>query len=1294
MEADLGAGKRRKTSRMTYYHGQPVLKANNYEIETGELSVFQRELKQNKEDERDEWVPKAKPKKKQAPSKPRVANENVTHRLAENESIRADRASSLQRRSNFIRANWAVISPFLEAKQQKCPALKLEGLPPLSPAWKKQPAFIKNAVMRDYQLQGANWLKRSYEEGINVILADEMGLGKTIQSIGFLACLQQLNKKGPYLVVVPLSVLSNWLAEIERFCPSFRAVRFHGPKNERTRIKEEELHDLAEFDIVVTTYEILVSEVNFFRRKYVWTAVIVDEGHRLKNEKSQFSEKLRLVACLGKVILTGTPLQNNLRELWAMLYYLAPDVFQASKPFEEGFDLTRGHIDSGVLRRARKLLSVFMLRRLKEHVAIKLPSRREVTLLVPLTRQQHSLYKQLLCSLDSSTLEVVMRDSKEAKDEPDPASAPSDSASASASAPAGSAGSSSALSSSSSSSGGSGTPVADSDWRKLMNLLLQLRKVCNHTYLFPDIAPDPYVVDEEIVRGSGKLMMLDRMLPRLRANAHRVLIFSQFTSMLDLLEDYCELREYPFVRLDGETNRVKRRLDVRRFNAPRSPIFIFLISTRAGGLGLNLASADTVILYDSDWNPQVDLQAMERAHRIGQVKPVRVYRLVCRGSVEERMVSRAEKKLFLNAMVAEQDPDEQLHEAGTEECQEADAKKQAEISQALGIGGTAISKGELASLIRFGANAVFEGGGAGNSCGGDVLGKDITEEELDMLLEMQGRDQPPPQKEQSEADRVEVEVEVVDEIGRAQQALKDRMEMLQEVDLRQLGTTHFELKKKKKKARAVSEEVGTVDGVLDYKRVRKERVVMVDGKGTGYGGAVPMLAEMMEKEVEPKEDSGFRSRGRQWTHQCFCVMCGKAPELEPAPEETEEGKKKGKSKDPSGEVALEPGPAVAPVKCAHCPFIFHVGCINGPESGGPKVPRPSGMFICPHHRCVSCNRSTASAGGMLFRCVGCITSYCEDCLPQDEIDSVGRCRELEQCGYESKQAYYIRCPYCCQLDGFKPLGILNDNEEAEKQAKEKAEAPPSRRVSNSLRGDEDEDEPEELEGAEEGQEGQEGREPDAAELESGDDAIVPLKTQLMRLHWVEILPTPPPEPKVKGKKGKSKQGNGKSKAASPPDKKPRGKGDSDKLSKKRAREEDSEEEEEEDRLSAAAAFWRSGKARRRAKPAPSLSDALEALLQHTLWSSFTQVRGMASGEAEGDICSADVQTFAQVLNKIEAGRYRSGAHFAADARYVVCVLVKRARAQLKRESERIKLAELSGLLIRYLEEELGPSLAL
>lgn len=415
-----------------------------------------------------------------------------------------------------------------------------------------------------------------------------------MQSIGFLSYLHEvLHKKGPYLIIVPLSVLSNWLAEIERFCPSFRAVRFHGPKPERERIKSEELRDLRDFDIVVTTYEILVSEAVYFKRKYVWTAVIIDEGHRLKNEKSQLSDKLRVVPCLGKVILTGTPLQNNLRELWAMLHYLAPDIFSNPKPFEEGFDLVKGHIDAGILRKARKLLSIFMLRRLKENVAISLPSRREITMLVPLTEQQKAFYRQLLCSLDASTLDAIMSSEGPAVD-----------------GAAGQQGSGSACADVKEPEGAEledeqkqqqGAAALDKSYRQMMNLLLSLRKVCNHTYLLPGVAPDPYHIDEDIVGGSGKLIMLDRMLPPLRADGHRVLIFSQFTSMLDILEDYCELREYAYVRLDGDTNRVKRRLDVRRFNAPGSSLFVFLISTRAGGLGLNLASADTVILYDSDW---------------------------------------------------------------------------------------------------------------------------------------------------------------------------------------------------------------------------------------------------------------------------------------------------------------------------------------------------------------------------------------------------------------------------------------------------------------------------------------------------------------------------------------------------------------------------------------------------------------------------------------------------------------------------------------------------------------------
>ena len=517
-----------------------------------------------------------------------------------------------------------------------------------------------NAELHEHQLQGISWMVHMFQNGMSMILGDQMGLGKTIQSIGYICYLRfKLRQNGPFLVVMPLSVLSNWMAEFERFCPQLKAVRFHGPKSERVRIKQEELADLSEFDVLLTTYEMLVSESNFFRRRFVWASVIIDEGHRLKNEKSQLSEKLRTIPTVCRVVLTGTPLQNNLRELWALLHYLQPEIFTiaTAEKFEEGFDLTRGKIDQNILRKARQLLSVFMLRRIKENISIKLPSKKEITILVSLTENQKAWYKHLLCGLDENSIQIVMNESSSSAIssssslENDSEQTPLDIKSSETS--------KSSLKKQKTNSGSSNsleslaTKPAESDWRKLMNLLLQLRKVCNHVYLMPDAEPDPYELSEDIVYGSGKLVMLDRMLPKLKKDGNRVLIFSQFTSMLDILEEYCDLRKHPYVRLDGETNRVQRRLDVRRFNAPNSNLFIFLISTRAGGLGLNLASADTVILYDSDWNPQVDLQAMERAHRIGQTKPVRVYRLICSGSVEERMINRAGKKLFLNAMVAE-----------------------------------------------------------------------------------------------------------------------------------------------------------------------------------------------------------------------------------------------------------------------------------------------------------------------------------------------------------------------------------------------------------------------------------------------------------------------------------------------------------------------------------------------------------------------------------------------------------------------------------------------------------------
>lgn len=503
---------------------------------------------------------------------------------------------------------------------------------PLPLCQRKLPMYLMPSIflakLHEHQIQGINWMLEMFHRGMPMILGDQMGLGKTIQAIGFLASLHEVfGRPGPYLIICPLSVISNWLAELDRFCPSFQVVRFHGPKSERARIKAEEMSYRNHFDVVVTSFEMLVSEINYFRRRFVWTAVIVDEGHRLKNEKSQFSEKVRLLPTLSKVVLTGTPLQNNLRELWSLLHYLSPEIFTSkSAPlFEEGFDLLRNRYDRNILLGAQKLLSVFLLRRLKSQVHIPMPSLKVVTLLVPLTETQKRWYRKLIGGMSWEVIGKVMSITEDDKVDMNVVNNSSPSLNTTPNVDAvkkelsenvediQQENKSFDVDRESYDVVDSQTLIKEADWRQLMNLLLQLRKVCNHCSLLRysesddeeetlgavvDVAGNRMNEEEEFLEGSGKIKLLDRILPRLKGKSHRVLIFSQFTSMLDILEEYCELRDYAFVRLDGNTNRVQRRLDIRRFNAENSDLFIFLISTRAGGLGLNLASADTVILYD------------------------------------------------------------------------------------------------------------------------------------------------------------------------------------------------------------------------------------------------------------------------------------------------------------------------------------------------------------------------------------------------------------------------------------------------------------------------------------------------------------------------------------------------------------------------------------------------------------------------------------------------------------------------------------------------------------------------
>ncbi|KAL0953043.1 hypothetical protein HGRIS_007245 [Hohenbuehelia grisea] len=491
-----------------------------------------------------------------------------------------------------------------------------------------QPSLISGGQMKDYQLHGLSFLVWMYRNGMNCILGDEMGLGKTLQTLSLLAYIKERDHtpRPPHLIICPLSVLSSWEAEAARWVPSLRTVRFHGPATERNRLKES-LKD-ADFDIVIATYESYSGDDGWFKARR-WTYCVLDEGHRIKNSETDVSHKLQGLGSMHRLILTGTPMQNNLVELWSLLHWLYPNVFtQASERlFRDSFDITRGMYEVSVLTSARNLLSTIMLRRTKASVELSVPPRDEITVFLPMTEAQRFWTYRLLTKMDTPDLDEIFGPKTEENEQVD-------------------AGRQEVLKHLACQVAGGGK-----QWKMLMGLLIQLRQVCNHPYILPDAEPLPITQGEHLVAASSKFSAIDKLLADILPTGERVIIFSQYTGMLDLLEDFMNLRSISYARLDGSTPRPRRALDIKLFQQDRSPYQVYLISTKAGGLGINLTKATHVIMCDSDWNPQNDLQAIARAHRIGQTKAVKVYRLICRGSVEDQMLDRIRRKLFLSLKV-------------------------------------------------------------------------------------------------------------------------------------------------------------------------------------------------------------------------------------------------------------------------------------------------------------------------------------------------------------------------------------------------------------------------------------------------------------------------------------------------------------------------------------------------------------------------------------------------------------------------------------------------------------------
>lgn len=478
--------------------------------------------------------------------------------------------------------------------------------------------LLTGGKLKSYQIKGVKWLISLWQNGLNGILADQMGLGKTIQTIGFLAHLKGKGLPGPYLVIAPLSTLSNWLNEISRFVPSMNAIIYHGDKKAREEIRRKHMPKTIgpNFPVVITSYEIALSDSRKFLRHYDWKYLVVDEGHRLKNTNCLLMRELRLLHVENKLLLTGTPLQNNLAELWSLLNFILPDIFSSHAEFESWFDLsgkchneaTREEFEekrrAQVVAKLHAILRPFLLRRLKADVEQMLPRKKEVILYATMTEHQRNFQEHLV----NKSLENHLKEQ---------------------------------------------TGFAHGMKGRLNNLMVQLRKVCSHPDLLESAFDGSFLYPpiDQMVEQCGKLRLLDKLLTHLFDRKHKVLIFSQWTKVLDILDYYFCEKGFEVCRIDGSVKLDERRRQIQEFNEEGSNCRIFLLSTRAGGLGINLTAADTCILYDSDWNPQMDLQAMDRCHRIGQTKPVHVYRLSTAQSVEGRILKRAFSKLRLEHVV-------------------------------------------------------------------------------------------------------------------------------------------------------------------------------------------------------------------------------------------------------------------------------------------------------------------------------------------------------------------------------------------------------------------------------------------------------------------------------------------------------------------------------------------------------------------------------------------------------------------------------------------------------------------
>jgi SWI/SNF-related matrix-associated actin-dependent regulator of chromatin subfamily A member 5 len=942
------------------------------------------------------------PRRRAAAPKADTARNRLREDIAQKSKAKAN---------NFLVANKDYFLPLLPPNNQVQKLLANHNAKPIIEyeELKQQPKGV-TATMKPYQLSGLSYMVHLYNNGFSGILGDEMGLGKTLQTLSLFQYLEELDRKNgetseelrPYLVICPLSVLNSWVTEAQKWVPELKVLRFHGASSERVRLKRvaQGMEDMKGFEtqhsknkkasrkaglktsknssendsspkIIVTTYDTFLAEQSWFKTSFVWRYCVLDEGHKIKSGVTQISMALRGISSEYRLILTGTPLQNNLTEMWALLAWLYPDVFteNTSTLFKESFDLSKGKVIQSTMDNARRLLELVMLRRMKDSpgVNLGLPPKEEILLYVPLTPMQRFWYTRLLTRVDTAMLNELFADGKNKEKAAIEQDRQEDQLLQKVEKLQNAAGDqreweeTTTIMKQTMEKEQAGTEVKNA-WQRLMNLVMQLRKCCSHPYLLPQAAPEPYYFGDHIIRASGKFILLEKLLKHtVMEQGKKVLIFSGFTRTLDYTEDLLSLisnhgQKFKHLRFDGQTARAKRNLDIRLFNQHDSDYKVMLLSTRAGGLGINLTSAQDVIFLDEDWNPQITLQAEARAHRIGQTKKVTIYKLCTQGTVEEQMMGRIRKKLYLSAKITESMRN--IHSSlQPTKTQKGPGGREAAVDEDM----PQMDATQLKTLVRRGAQTLSHP---------DIDATEMVSWDLDTMME-KCRDKPADAvltgAVQSEAD----EEKWLSVMEKVECAVFDGKRYNRDID---------------SKAKSAAKNLLPDTISREDRRKGKNTTVMVDGfaiskesMNCGDWEAVPTLAGKDARLREPE-----REKRREFNHEEHCLHCFEGPD--------------------QGHMVV----------CRSCPRSYHYDCLEKPHQA--KVKGFAGFF-CSQHMCCDCGKNTSDAGGLIFRCRWCPQGLCEDCLDWDKTELIGdNLPELELLG-EAPTAggFYVKCPSCVVL---------------------------------------------------------------------------------------------------------------------------------------------------------------------------------------------------------------------------------------------------------------------------------------